>query len=190
MSYSDRPKILQNRPMKSFSLLLLCAASFHCYAESYQSAVQSALDAEPALCLGETRWPVIIAKGRDGWLTARMAALADAGLIARSATANETVWRLTDYGGREFRRHHDFCYGQMRVKHIQSVTAKEAGQTEVIFTYDIAHLPAWANNKAVRVANNDLDNLLMGVDKVRWRVSFSTATRQVVAEPEQLDLLY
>ena len=78
----------------------------------------------------------------------------------------------------------------MRVDSIQHVQIKQDNIVEVTFTYNISGLPAWASNKAVRVANNDLDNLLMGIDKVRWRASFDAASLSVINEPEQLDLLY
>jgi len=175
----------------SLSLLIL-TASFFCHADNarYRNAVQKALDGEPALCLGETRWPVIVAHGRDGWVTARMAALADAGLILPRRFPAEIRWQLTDYGRREFRQHHDFCYGRMRVKTIQSISIKENGNVAVVFTYDIVRLPLWARNRAVRVANNDVDNLIMGIDKVRWRADFAARSLQLINEPEQLDLLY
>ncbi|MGK3142241.1 hypothetical protein [Pantoea sp. C2G6] len=35
------------------------------------------------------------------------------------------------------------------------------------------NLPAWAENYFVRVADADLDNLVMGINKVRYQALFS-----------------
>jgi len=48
-------------------------------------------------------------------------------------------------------------------------------------------------NHSARVANTDLDNMVMGVDKVRYQALFSTdhhKKSRLISEPEQLDLLY
>ena len=122
-----------------------------------------------------------------------MEAFVDAGLITSHVKAARKLWELTPYGQASFTKHHDFCYGTMRVRTINAVSTDHAGVTAVTFTYYIHALPDWAKNHSVRVANTDLDNLVMGVDSVRYQALFNTdnqGTPRLISEPEQLDLLY
>ncbi|WBG93123.1 CpmK protein [Pantoea piersonii] len=158
----------------------------------YRELIQHSFN-QQSLCLGEKQWPVSIKTGSDRWVNAKMEALVDAGLLTSQVKAGRKVWELTPYGQVSFRRHHDFCYGAMRVRDIKAVSTDHSGVTNVTFTYYIHALPAWAKNHSVRVANTDLDNLVMGVDKVRYQALFSTERQKkirLISEPEQLDLLY
>lgn len=72
-------------------------------------------------------------------------------------------------------------------------TCVQAGITTVTFTYFIPSLPSWANNRAIRIANTDLDNLVMGIDSERYQMFFCANKHggvHMVSEPEQLDFLY
>ena len=181
--------------MKSITGILLFCLSFFGHAgdkSPYHYLIQQSLNQQP-LCLGEKQWPVSIKAGTDRWINAKMEALVDAGLITSHIKAGKKIWELTPYGQASFTKHHDFCYGTMRVRAIKAVSTDNAGVTDVTFTYYIHALPAWAKNHSVRVANTDLDNLVMGVDSVRYQALFNTDTKgnvRLISEPEQLDLLY
>ena len=158
----------------------------------YRNLIQQSLN-QQSLCLGEKQWPVSIRTGTDRWINAKMEALVDAGLLSSRVKAGRKIWTLTPYGQAAFSRHQDFCYGTMRVRDIKSVAPSGSGRTNVTFTYSIHALPAWAKNHSVRVANTDLDNVIMGVDSVRYQALFTTDNRgrtRLISEPEQLDLLY
>lgn len=181
--------------MKCTTGILLSFLSFCSHAgdkSPYYYLIQQSLN-QQHLCLGEKQWPVSIRAGTDQWVNAKMEALVDAGLITSHLKAERKIWELTTYGHTSFTRHHDFCYGTMRVRAIKAVSTDSAGVSDVIFTYYIDALPAWAKNHSVRVANTDLDNLVMGVDSVRYHALFDTDTKgnvRLINEPEQLDLLY
>ncbi|MCK6964524.1 CpmK protein [Enterobacter bugandensis] len=122
-----------------------------------------------------------------------MEALVDAGLSTSHVLAGRKIWELTPYGRRSFSEHHDFCYGTMRVRKITAHSTDNAGITKVTFTYYIQSLPSWSKSHSVRVANTDLDNLVTGVDSVRYQAYVLTdkrGTLRLASEPEQLDLLY
>ena len=158
----------------------------------YYHLIQQSLN-QQSLCLGEKQWPVSIKVGTDLWVNAKMEALVDAGLLTSQVKAGRTIWQLTPDGQASFIKYHDFCYGTLRIKEIKSMSTSQAGVTNVTFTYYIHDLPAWAKNHSVRVANTDLDNMVMGIDSVRYQAFFNTDTKgkiQLINEPEQLDLLY
>ncbi|WP_234480315.1 CpmK protein [Erwinia sp. S38] len=158
----------------------------------YHDLIQQSLNQQP-LCLGEKQWPVRIIAGTDLWVNAKMEALVEAGLISSHVKTGSKIWELTPYGQSFFSEHHDFCYGTMRVRFIKAVSTGNAGITDVTFTYYIHALPAWAKNHSVRVANTDLDNLVMGIDSVRYHARFNTDSQgniRLISEPEQLDLFY
>lgn len=122
-----------------------------------------------------------------------MEALVDAGLITSHVEAGKKSWNLTQYGHTSLSKKHDLCYGTMRVRTIHKNQPDTSGITLVTFTYYIQALPAWAKNQSVRVANTDLDNLVAGIDSVRYQAKFSQDSRGKVCllnEPEQIDLLY
>lgn len=181
--------------MKRITGILLFFLSFCCHAGDnslYHALIQQSLN-QQSLCLGEKQWPVSIRAGSDRWINAKMEALVDAGLITSHVKAGRKIWELTPYGQASFTKYHDFCYGTMRVRAIKAVSTDNAGVTDVTFTYYIRALPDWAKNHSVRVANTDLDNLVMGVDSVRYQAQFNTDTQgniRLISEPEQLDLLY
>lgn len=176
----------------SILLLLfpLCAQAGH--EIQYRQMIEQSLNRQP-LCLGEKKWPVSIRAGSDRWVNARMEALVDAGLLISHVQAGQKIWALTPYGQTSFSKHHDFCYGTMRVRKITAHSTDNAGITRVTFTYYIQSLPSWAKSHSVRVANTDLDNLVTGVDSVHYQAFFLVDTQGTLllsGEPEQLDLFY
>ena len=179
---------------RSIGTLLFCLP-LYCQAGSenlYRHLIQKSLN-QQSLCLGETQWPVSIKTGRDLWVNAKMEALVDAGLITPHVKSGRKIWELTPSGQATFNKHHDFCYGTMHVRDIKSISTDNTGITAVTFTYYIHALPSWAKNHSVRVANTDLDNLVMGSNSVRYQALFNTdiqGTPRIISEPEQLDLLY
>ncbi|PWW01039.1 CpmK protein [Mangrovibacter plantisponsor] len=181
--------------MKRITGILLFLFPLYSQASSenlYRHLIQQSLNSQ-SLCLGEKQWPVSIRMGSDRWINAKMEALVDAGLLISHVKAGRKDWVLTPYGQASFRKHHDFCYGTMRVRNIQAISTDNAGLTDVIFTYYIHALPDWARHPSVRVANTDLDNLVMGIDSVRYQALFRTDSQgaiRLINEPEQLDLLY
>ncbi|WP_255473670.1 CpmK protein [Pantoea sp. paga] len=181
--------------MKCITGLLLFFLSFCCcagYKSQYRELIQQSLKRQ-SLCLGEKQWPVSIRTGTDRWINAKMEALVDAGLIIAHVKAGSKIWQLTPYGQASFTKYHDFCYGTMRVRSIKAVSTDKKGMADVTFTYYIHALPDWAKNHSVRVANTDLDNLVMGIDSVRYQALFNTDNQgnlRLISEPEQLDLLY
>ncbi|GAL58182.1 hypothetical protein EV102420_09_02150 [Pseudescherichia vulneris NBRC 102420] len=178
---------------KTWLLLILIAP--YCMANSenlYRRLIEQSLNQQP-LCLGEDHWPVSIKLGSDRWINAKMEALVDAGLITSHAEAGKKSWNLTQYGYTSFSKKHDFCYGTMRVRKILKTQQDRSGITLVTFTYYIHALPAWAKNQSVRVANTDLDNLVTGVESVRYIAKFSHDSQGKVCllnVPGQIDLLY
>ena len=173
-----------------FFFLPSCCLAGH--TGQYRDLIQQSLNQQP-LCLGEKKWPVSIKIGTDRWINAKMEALVDAGLISSHVKGERKVWELTSSGHASFTRYHDFCYGTMRVRDIKAVSTDNSGVTYVTFTYYIDALPTWAKNHSVRVANTDIDNLVMGVDSARYQALFNTDTQgniRLINEPEQLDLLY
>lgn len=181
--------------MKFTTGILLFFLSLSCHAghaSQYVELIQQSLN-QQSLCLGEKQWPVSIKTGTDQWINAKMEALVDAGLITSHVKAGWKIWDMTPYGQASFIKHHDFCYGALRVRTIKTVSTDNAGVTYVTFTYYVHALPAWAKNHSVRVANTDLDNLVMGIDSVRYQALFETdkqGSPRLISEPEQLDLLY
>lgn len=158
----------------------------------YRQLIERSLNKQP-LCLGEKRWPVSIQTGSDQWINARMEALVDAGLITSREKSGRKTWTLTQYGQASFSKEHDFCYGVMKVRTFQGIQTDRAGVTHVTFTYFIQDIPAWAKNASVRVANTDLDNLVTGIDSVRYQARFTHEPRgamRLLTEPEQMDLYY
>ena len=159
----------------------------------YKTAIQQSLDNQQPLCLGEKKWPTSTYKKGYSWINAKMEALKEAGLITKKVTTEKIDWRLTNYGEKQFKKYDDLCYGKFRVNKITDVIDKDDGFLTVNFTYFIADLPAWAKNKAVRVAYTDLDNDLMGINHARYEIVFkkeSSGKLTVVSQPSQLDLLY
>lgn len=181
--------------MKCITLILLFSLPLSCNAgqkSQYFELIQQSLN-QQSLCLGERQWPVSIRTGTDRWINAKMEALVNAGLITSHVKAGRKIWELTPYGQASFIKHHDFCYGTMRVRTIRAISTDHTGVTYVTFTYYIYALPAWAKNHSVRVANTDLDNLVMGINSVRYQALFDTNKQEaprLISEPEQLDLLY
>ena len=179
------------KPVLGMLLLVCPLCSQADRAPLYRHLIQQSLN-QQSLCLGEKQWPVSIRIGSDRWVNAKMEALVDARLLSSEVSAGRKIWRLTRYGQASFRKNHDFCYGSLRVREIKTVV-KHSGVTNVTFTYYIHALPAWAKNHSVRVANTDLDNLVMGIDAVRYQALFDTDDQgrpRLISEPEQLDLLY
>ncbi|MCL6722956.1 CpmK protein [Klebsiella sp. T2.Ur] len=179
---------------KIFHLLLLlfpfCVQAGH--EIQYRQMIDSYLSKRP-LCLGEKQFPVSIRMGSDRWVSARMEALVDGGLLTSHIESGRKIWRLTPYGQKSFSKHHDFCYGTMRVRKITDHSTDKAGITTVTFSYFIPSLPLWAKNRSIRFANTDLDNFVMGVDSERYQVSFYADKHggiHMVSEPEQLDFVY
>lgn len=163
--------------------------------DQYIKQIQRALDKQPALCLGETRWPVAIGKegANTNWITGKMASLVDAGLATSRIEGRQKIWRLTPTGLTEFKKHGDFCYGRMRVKDIESMTQEQNGGGVIIFHYYIKSLPKWAENKSIRFAYTDLDNLVTGINSARYQVDYQRIgadTIKITGEPNQLDLFY
>jgi len=181
--------------LKLITGILFFFLPLSCYAErksQYLELIQQSLN-QQSLCLGEKQWPVSIRTGTDRWINAKMEALVDAGLITSHVKAGRKIWELTPYGQSSFIKHHDFCYGTLRVKTLKAISTDKTGATYVTFTYYIHALPAWAKNHSVRVANTDLDNLVMGINSVRYQALFDTNKQgkpHLISEPEQLDLLY
>jgi len=181
--------------LKLITGILFFFLPLSCYAErksQYLELIQQSLN-QQSLCLGEKQWPVSIRTGTDRWINAKMEALVDAGLITSHVKAGRKIWELTPYGQSSFIKHHDFCYGTLRVKTLKAISIDKTGATYVTFTYYIHALPAWAKNHSVRVANTDLDNLVMGINSVRYQALFDTNKQgkpHLISEPEQLDLLY
>ena len=175
--------------------LLLILIAPCCMANSenlYRRLIEQSLNQQP-LCLGEDHWPVSIQLGSDRWINAKMEALVDAGLVTSHAEAGKKSWNLTQYGHTSLSKKHDLCYGTMRMRKIIKTQQDRNGITLVTFTYYIHDLPAWAKNQSVRIANTDLDNLVTGIDSVRYQAKFSQGSRGKVYlfnEPEQIDLLY
>ncbi|HBX5729622.1 CpmK protein [Klebsiella pneumoniae] len=175
--------------------ILLFSLVSHCIAGSelhYRQLIEHSLNKQP-LCLGEKRWPVSIQIGSDQWTNAKMEALVDAGLINSREKSGRKTWMLTQYGQASLSKEHDFCYGVMRVRTLQDIQTDRTGVTHVTFTYFIQGIPAWAKNASVRVANTDLDNLVTGIDSVRYEARFThepRGTTRLLAEPEQMDLYY
>lgn len=174
-------------------LLLLfpfCALASH--EIHYREMIDSFLSKRP-LCLGEKQFPVSIRTGSDQWVNAKMEALVDARLLTSHVEPGRKIWRLTPYGQKSFGKHHDFCYGTMRVRKITDHSTDNAGTTTVTFTYFIPSLPSWAKNRSIRFANTDLDNLVTGIDSERYQVTFCADKHggvHMVSEPGQLDFLY
>ena len=181
--------------MKYITGILLFFLSFCGHAgdkRPYYYLIQQSLNQQP-LCLGEKQWPVSIKAGTERWINAKMEALVDAGLITPHIETGKKIWNLTEYGRRLFSKKHDFCYGTIRVRAISKNQTGKGGITLVEFTYYIDALPAWAKNHSIRVANTDLDNLVTGIDSVRYMAKFSQDSRgkmKMLNEPEQLDLYY
>lgn len=158
----------------------------------YRRLIEQSLNQQP-LCLGEDHWPVSIKLGSDRWINAKMEALVDAGLITSHVEGGKKSWTLTQYGYTSFSKKHDLCYGTMRVREILKTQQDRSNITLVTFTYYIHALPAWAKNESVRVANSDLDNLVAGIESVRYLAKFSQDSRgklRLLNVPEQIDLLY
>ena len=180
--------------MKWMTGILLFSLVSHCIAGSelhYRQLIEHSLNKQP-LCLGEKRWPVSIQIGSDQWTNAKMEALVD-GLINSREKSGRKTWMLTQYGQASLSKEHDFCYGVMRVRTLQDIQTDRTGVTHVTFTYFIQGIPAWAKNASVRVANTDLDNLVTGIDSVRYEARFThepRGTTRLLAEPEQMDLYY
>ena len=161
--------------------------------DKYMELIQRALDRQPALCLGETQWPVSIARGESVWINAKMEALVDVGLVKAQLTSNRKIWSLTRIGEAEFNKNSDFCYGRVRIKKIENIVSCDGGNKSVIFYYYIENLPRWAKAKSIRGAYTDLDNLVMGIDSARYQADLATSetgSMKVIREPYQLDLLY
>ncbi|MEC5344289.1 CpmK protein [Brenneria populi] len=183
-----------------FFIFLAMLVPFCGYAQStpvdkYIKKIQTALDRQPALCLGERRWPVAIDRSgvSASWINGKMESLVDAGLIKSRFSGDKKVWEPTPAGLKELKKHGDFCYGRIMVKEIESITPESNGAGVIIFNYSIASLPAWAKNRSVRVAYTDLDNLVTGVNSTRYQVKYrriGPEAIKIVGEPEQLDLLY
>lgn len=176
-----------------FILLLLLPCLSDSKENPYIALIQQALDKQPALCLGESHWPVVLAQGESLWLHANMAALADAGLITAQVKKSTTQWSLTPMGEKEFKKNGDFCYGTLRVNQIHHVLNTPDRTVAVIFDYQIASLPMWARHPAIRGAYSSLDNLVMGIKSARYQADFlpqASGTLQIIGEPYQLDLFY
>ncbi|EOC0095198.1 CpmK protein [Cronobacter dublinensis] len=159
--------------------------------EPYRSLIQQALD-ERSLCLGETTWPVTSRAGTEPWLNARMEALVDAGLVVTHQEGHQKVWALSHKGRAEYHRHHDFCYGRMRVGTIREIHPQRDG-VQVTFTYALSALPEWAKNASLRMADTELDNLISGNKNVRYQAFFTRDAHgklRLTRSPEPLDLLY
>lgn len=175
-----------------FLLLLFPFCTLAGHEIQYRQMIDSFLSKRP-LCLGEKQFPVSIRTGSDQWVNARMEALVDARLLTSHVESGRKIWRLTPYGQTSFSKHHDFCYGTMRVRKITDHSTDNVGTTTVTFTYFIPSLPSWAKNRAIRFAYTDLDNLIMGGDSERYQVSFYANKHggvHMITEPEQLDFLY
>lgn len=158
----------------------------------YRELINSALN-HPPLCLGEHQWPVSIENGRDSWLTARMTAFADAGLIQAHPTSGKTIWQLTKYGKAEHDNKGDFCYGRQLVKNFIHAERIENNSIKLIFSYTIKDLPPWALHKSFRMANTDIDNLIMGIEKAHYQAIITRNRKnqiELVGQPEQLELYY
>ncbi|ELY3469302.1 CpmK protein [Cronobacter universalis] len=178
------------RRLTALAMLFISASSMAQQTAPYRARLQQALDAQPR-CLGETAWPVTSRAGADVWLHARMAALVDAGLVAARREGPQESWTLTPEGRAEFRRHHDFCYGKMRVKTLDVKPQRDGIQAT--FTYDIPALPQWAKTPSLRMADSELDNLISGIDNVHYQAIFireNNGTLRLARGPEPLDLLY
>ncbi|RRZ92221.1 CpmK protein [Erwinia sp. 198] len=184
------------------AIIMLAAALFtvSCHAGSdgvndknYKAAIQQALDLQPPLCLGEKTWPAVTNTQGYSWINAKMEALKEAGLITKKSAGGKIDWRLTTYGQKAFNQSGDFCYGNFKVSKITDLNHHDDGTVAVDFTYKITALPAWAKNKAVRVAYTDLDNDLMGIGHARYEIIFRkerSGKLVVLSPPSQLDLLY
>ncbi|EJC1153546.1 CpmK protein [Cronobacter sakazakii] len=174
----------------ALAMLLISTSSMAQQVAPYRALLQQALNAR-SLCLGETAWPVTSRDGADAWLHARMAALVDAGLVVSRREGSQKTWALTPKGRAEFHRHHDFCYGKMRVKTLEVKPQRDGIQAT--FTYDIPALPQWAKTPALRMADSELDNLISGIDKVHYQAIFIRGDNgkfRLDRGPEPLDLLY
>ncbi|EPN3524551.1 CpmK protein [Cronobacter sakazakii] len=176
--------------LSALAMLLISTNGMAQQAAPYRALLQQALNARP-LCLGETAWPVTSRQGADVWLHARMAALVDAGLVVSRRAGPQESWTLTPKGRAEFHRHHDFCYGKMRVKTLEVKPQRDGIQAT--FTYDVPALPQWARTPSLRMADSELDNLISGIDNVHYQAVFirgDNGKLRLVRGPEPLDLLY
>ncbi|ELY4609168.1 CpmK protein [Cronobacter turicensis] len=178
------------RRRAALAILLISTSSMAQQTAPYRARLQQALNAQ-SLCLGETAWPVTSRAGADVWLHARMEALVNAGLVVSRREGSQKSWTLTPTGRAEFHRHHDFCYGKMRVKTLEIKPQRDGIQAT--FTYDIPALPQWAKTPSLRMADSELDNLISGIDNVHYQAVFireNTGTLRLARGPEPLDLLY
>ncbi|WP_312044492.1 CpmK protein [Erwinia sp.] len=170
-----------------------CHAGSAGVSQHYKTAIQQALDNQPPLCLGEKTWPAVTYARGYSWINAKMEALKEAGLIAKNKTGGKIEWKLTAYGQKAFNESGDFCYGKFKVGKVTDINHTDEETVTVDFTYTLGALPAWAKNKAVRVAYTDLDNDLMGIGRARYEIIFRKARSgklRVLSPPSQLDLLY
>ncbi|EKT62919.1 hypothetical protein [Providencia burhodogranariea] len=158
----------------------------------YQKKIQDFYNKQP-LCLGPTKWPVSVIIGNDLWLNAKMESFVESGLAFSHLKSGEKIWELSRNGKHEFSKGLGFCYGKIKVKSIENIYTNNQGITIVEFKYLINNLPAWAKNKSIRFSNTDLDNIISGIDNVRYQAIFKWSNRSgltLYSEPEQVDLLY
>ncbi|MBS0847422.1 CpmK protein [Citrobacter sp. JGM124] len=173
-----------------FIVTLPCCS--HARTSAYVNLIQQALDKQPPLCLGEITWP-LPEQHESTWVYAKMAALSDAGLIMMVRGSHNKQWVLTDKGKKEFKKKGDFCYGKMRVNHIDEITHNKDGTVSVVFDYRIDDIPLWAKTPAIRSAYSTLDNLVAGIKNTRYQANFilnKAGNRIIIGEPYQLDLFY
>lgn len=160
--------------------------------QDYQQRVQDFFDAEPPLCLGEKQWPVHSPKGDAPWNRGRLYALAEAGLAHATAEGTGIVYRLSPMGDKSWRQYGDLCYGRMQVSNIEKVERVDQELAVVYFTYRLTPLESWAHNRSLRFAFSELDNLVGGMETMRYSVTFretlgGAAELQSYPMPVELD---
>lgn len=181
--------------MRILFLLLITLTSIHTYGQNnvvYHKKIQKILNKQ-ALCIGPTNWPISIDIGSDLWINAQMQSFVDAGLAISQKEKGRIIWTLSESGHQAFIKGNGFCYGTMIVRSIKDVQLSKNGLITVIFTYSIEDLPNWAENPSIRFSNTDLDNLISGIDNIRYQAILKEGVHgniKLDGELEQLELYY
>ncbi|WJV61404.1 carbapenem biosynthesis protein CpmH [Pectobacteriaceae bacterium CE70] len=159
--------------MKIYSLMLLMSLfSVDALAKNdsntYRQLLQDFFGAEPPLCLGERAWPVNSHTHDSPWVSGRLNALVDARLARKTQEGKKIIYNLTPLGEKNWRKYGDLCYGRMHVTRIEKVDHINRELTVVYFYYRLEPLERWARNRSLRFAFSELDNLVNGMDKIRY----------------------
>lgn len=143
--------------------------------QDYQQHVQDFFDAQSPLCLGEKQWPIHSPKGDAPWNRGRLHALVEAGLAQATPEGTGTVYRLSPVGEKNWRQYGDLCYGRMQVSRIEKIERVNQELTVVYFTYRLTPLESWAHHRSLRFAFSELDQLVGGMDTMRYSATIREA---------------